>query len=525
MAGIINQTRFLWGAQKAASPPIYSANATLKPLPESSPYPDHPKKLVDDFLRKKCLRCHISTTGTRGPGLYRASGCAACHVVYNNDGRYMGKDAAIDKTKPGYPAKHTFTTMIPNLQCLHCHNQNHVGADYEGFFEHDYDRFYRSPIINGRPPARLYGIDHHRLAKDIHSERGLWCIDCHTKNDVMGDGYIYAHELDVPMRTCGDCHGSYDSGTPDSALEAVQSITVQGVRETAESAAGGPTAIFTKDKSTPGKGIGGRRVRRRRTLTPSSKVFLKSGSDKYYFQSKTGQEHALKPFSKKTPSHNPEWHSRVRCSACHAQWSYQDYGMSVIRQDAGDLSRWRRLTVQGDPYLEKTLESHSKSPRQGPLVSKDWLTGKPKPGIWLVGWRFRRWEFMPLGLDQNNKYAILRPLYQYMISYIDRWEGVVLDSVIPERGDGTGKGWAFMPYVPHTISPTGRKCDACHLNKTAAGLGIFEESTMDTKLTIPSPPAVGSMRLLNEKEQKDLLGYSGSFQAGWFFDQIRPTTR
>jgi len=520
MAGIINQTRFLWGAQKSASPPIYSANATLKPLPEPSSYPDNTKKLVDDFLRRKCLRCHIATTGASSPGLYRASGCAACHVVYNNDGRYVGKDPSIDKTKSGYPARHTFTAVIPNYQCLHCHNQNHVGADYEGFFEHDHDRFYRSPIINGSLPARPYGIDHHRLAKDIHSEKGLWCIDCHTRDDIMGDGNIYAHELDVPMRTCGDCHGSYDSGTPNSSVKAVRLETDQEARATAE---GGPTAISTEDNSTQGKNIGGRREAV--SLTPSSKVFLKSGSDKYYFQSKTGQKHALKPFSKETPSHNPEWHSRIRCSACHAQWSYQDYGLSVIRQDAGDLSRWRRLTVQGDPYLEKNLERNLKNPGQGPPVSKDWLTGKPKPGIWLVGWRFRRWEFMPLGLDHKNQYAILRPLYQYMISYVDRWEGVVLDSVIPERGDGKGKGWAFMPYVPHTISPKGRKCDACHLNKTAAGLGIFEQGTMDTELTIPSPPAVSSMRLLSEKEQKDLLSYSEAFQAGWFLEQTGTTTR
>ena len=446
MAGIINQTRFLWGAQKAASPPIYSANNALKPLPESSSYPDQPQKLVDDFLRKKCLRCHISTAGAKDTGLYRASGCAACHMIYNNDGKYTGKDPCIDKTKPGYPATHTFTIRIPNFQCLHCHNQNHVGADYEGFFEHDYDRFYQSSVnqssvnqssvnqssvIGGSPSDRLYGINHHRLTKDIHAEKGLWCIDCHTKDDIMGNGNIYACQIKVPKQKCTDCH---------------------------------------------------------------------------------------KGFDRTTLSHNYKWHGRVRCSTCHAQWSYQDYGFSVIRQDAGNLGRWRRLTVQGDPYLEKTIERHLKNQEHMLLASKDWLNGKQEPGIWCVGWRFRRWEFMPLGLDHNNKYTILRPLHQYLVSYVDRWENVVLDSIIPQRGDGSGKGWAFMPYVPHTISPVGRKCDACHLNRTAAGLGIFEEITTDTELVIPAPPAIDSMRLLSEKEQKNLMKRPGIYQEGWLLE-------
>ena len=62
-----------------------------------------------------------------------------------------------------------------------------------------------------------------------------------------------------------------------------------------------------------------------------------------------------------------------------------------------------------------------------------------------------------------------------------------------------------MPYVPHTTSPAGGSCERCHLNRVNAGLGMYEESTQDTALMIPSPPAVGSMRLLNAEEQKRLL--------------------
>jgi len=444
MAGIINQTRFLWGAQKRAAPAIYGLSGPFQPLPEpaSSVYPEAPEMLVDDFLRRRCLRCHIHTTGAGAPGLYRSTGCAACHVVYQNDGRYRGNDKAIDKSKSGYPVLHLFTTRIPNLQCLHCHNQNHVGADYEGLFEHDYSRTYRSPIKEGVPAAMIYGLDHHRLAKDIHAERGLWCIDCHGRKDVMGNGEAYSYEMEVPKRVCPDCHGGYDK------------------RE--------------------------------------SGVFL-------LISKNNGKEHRIPQFSPDSVGHNIEAHRRLRCSACHAQWSYQDYGLSVIREDLIDSDKWQDLTSQGDPYLEKILKKYLESPGIGDPVSKDWLSGKPGLGIWSAGWRFRRWEFMPLGVDSTNRYAILRPLYQYLISYVDRLGNIPLDSVIPLRGDGSGRGWAFMPYVPHTTAPAGRRCESCHLSRVAAGLGIQEEDTVDTSLAIPSPPAVETMRLLSAQERKMLL--------------------
>ncbi|MBL7225262.1 MAG: hypothetical protein ISS59_03940 [Desulfobacteraceae bacterium] len=455
MAGVINQTRYLWGAQAWGSPAIYGLSGPLKPLPEADPslYPETPAMLVDDFLRRRCLRCHIHTKGIESAGLYRGTGCAACHVLYNNDGRYRGRDQAIDQSKKGYPAKHTFTKLIPNTQCLHCHNLNHVGADYEGLFEHDYNAAYRSPMVNGKLRGATYGLDHHHLAKDIHAEKGLWCIDCHTRKDVMGDGHTYSYEMEVPKRSCTDCHGGFNNTTPDLTNRAIRKVTHGFL-------------LISKNH---------------------------------------GKEHRLPLFSPDSIGHRVRAHAKVRCSACHAQWSYQDYGMSVIREDVINDYKWWNLTAQGDPYLQKRLKKYVESPDIVYPVSMDRLSGKEKLGIWSAGWRFRRWEQMPLGVDHAGRYAILRPLYQYLISYIDHQGNCVLDSVAPSRGDGTGKGWAFMPYVPHTTAPFGRGCNACHQNRVAAGLGIQEEITIDNVLTIPSPPAVETMRLLNLEEQRKLL--------------------
>lgn len=460
MAGIINQTRYLWGAQERANPPIYGIG-TLRALPEPGEdvYPDRPDVLVDDFLRKKCLRCHISTKGPSSYGLWRSTGCATCHVIYDNDGLYRGNDKAIDKRRPGRPKRHLFTRRIPIEQCLHCHNGNNVGADYVGMFEYDYSYMFGSPIIKGKPARPIYGMNYHHLSRDVHMERGLSCIDCHKKEDVMGDGRIYGYQLEVPKRRCIDCHGGYVSDVNELRIKEI-----------------------IKDK------------------------------EGYHFITKQGKRLHIKVFSKDIIPHSIKNHKRLRCSACHSQWSYQDYGLSVIREDAPAPNKWYYLSRQSDPFVEELLNEYYRSPEKVELLGKDWLTGKSSQGVWFSGWRFRRWEPMPLGLDQNGRYSIIRPRYQFLISYVDRLSNVPLSSVIPKRGDGTGPGWAFMPYVPHTISPTGAMCVRCHKNRLNLGLGIYDNPGVDTRLMIPSPPSIKSMRLLNKEEKQRLLNPSSKWK-------------
>ena len=308
-------------------------------------------------------------------------------------------------------------------------------------------------MVDGKLRPMMYGLDHHHLTKDIHAEKGLWCIDCHTRKDVMGDGHTYSCEMEVPKRSCSDCHGGFSGKIPDMANKAIR----------------------------------------------------KDSGGLIFISKNLGKTHRLSRFSEDSIGHRVEAHVRVRCSACHALWSYQDYGLSVMREDLINDYKWYYLNVQGDPELQEKLKSYAESQETAYPVSIDRLSGEERMGIWSVGWRFRRWEQMPLGMDHAGRYAILRPLYQYLITYVDRLGNVPLDSVAPARGDASGKGWAFMPYVPHTTAPFGRRCNACHQNRVAAGFGIQDEITIDNSLTIPSPPAIKTMRLLNPREQQRLL--------------------
>jgi hypothetical protein len=465
LAGMINQTRYLFGAQTRASPPIYGAGGTLAPLPQSPAEPERPAELVDDLLRRKCLRCHPDAAGSESRPPYRGRGCAACHVLYAPDGRYHGRDRSLDRNSTGHPRVHGLTAAIPDSQCLKCHRPNYVGSDAHGLFERDYDSFFQEAALGAEAAEDKPWGPFHRLAGDLHVERGLGCLDCHGQADVMGDGRQAGFALQSPGTRCQDCHGGFASPEPDTRVPGI--------------------------------------ARHNGTWT---------------FTDRDGRRRRLPLFSPNSPSHDPAVHSRLRCSACHARWTGHDYGLSLQRQDGGDFRVWTYLTGQGDPGLESKLERLLANPKRPPR-SVDLLSGEMEQGLWLKGYRFRRWEHLVLGLDHRGRISLMRPLHQYRVSFVDSRGRVRLDSVIPRRTDG-GPGWAFMPFVPHTTGPRGRPCQTCHGSSLAAGLGLDWSKDLDSgpdfELLRPSPPAVAAMRLLNQAERSRLLDPGSGFATKTF---------
>jgi hypothetical protein len=100
-AGIISGARYAQGVQgregifanyavKDDKPGPSPAVASLEPLPSFDPSrPEGPENhVIDDYLRNQCLRCHIWSDGHQRDGDYRASGCAACHILYSDQGTY-----------------------------------------------------------------------------------------------------------------------------------------------------------------------------------------------------------------------------------------------------------------------------------------------------------------------------------------------------------------------------------------------------------------------------------------------------
>src|SRR3990167_6066175 len=87
-----------------------------------------------DTYRKQCARCHVWGEGRNQRGDLRASGCASCHVLYGNDGKYEGNDPTIKNTETRpHPLRHRITTAIPSAQCTHCHTRGRrIGTTFVG---------------------------------------------------------------------------------------------------------------------------------------------------------------------------------------------------------------------------------------------------------------------------------------------------------------------------------------------------------------------------------------------------------
>ncbi len=154
--------------------------SSLRELPEPNSPPQSKEDLVNDLLRRRCLRCHLGTAGDSYPLTQRGLGCAACHL----------------RKTEGKLASHAFS-LPDEARCLSCHYGNRVGGDFAGMHEHDLGSDFRAPQASKAPHLRPYGVEQHDLAPDIHRQRGLTCLDCHSGAELSGK--------QAAVR-CADCH-------------------------------------------------------------------------------------------------------------------------------------------------------------------------------------------------------------------------------------------------------------------------------------------------------------------------------
>lgn len=87
---------------------------------------------------------------------------------------------------------------------------------------------YGTPFrADGTKQPKLHGKHYNYLHQDVHYEAGMHCIDCHTLNDIHGDGNIYSKREQGVEIECSDCHGNPEKyselkssrGTPFTNLE------------------------------------------------------------------------------------------------------------------------------------------------------------------------------------------------------------------------------------------------------------------------------------------------------------------
>ncbi len=530
-AGEVNMTRYAWGAQDSVAA-RYSVNG--KGGTKLIPTQKESGQLVDDMLRKKCLRCHVNSPAPNRLGDYRATGCAACHMIYANDGKTMTGDQAIQKTqkanleaknkdpklkmdlsglisKRGYPMKHRLTTAIPTIQCVRCHSGNRVGTEYIGLFEHDYEKMYRTPRDRWNAPPAPYGIDQHTLEPDVHYKAGLACIDCHTGSEAMGNGKTLAAAHEATEVTCDTCHGTLKAAAKTAKVGKDDAVLKEAAANPNYSVKVGDEVVV----SATGAKLGHIK-KTAKGLVLTSKV---SGKQMIIPQ--------LKDVKQQPAAHTVATHMQgMRCSTCHSGWVSMDFGTHLMREDYPSYKKWKRWR-EPDPQTLKLLYATLGSglgdkevtpdrkfkglPKEKwPAAEEmDWLNGQQSPGIWFGSFTMRNWEDVILGKDPKGRVAMFRPQYQYFVSHIGPKVGklrkeemalkkklyatthpdqrkqiklalrklkkqikaqIFMDSQLVHTKDGKA-GLVMNAYSPHTTQVRGRRCEACHTNGEAAGLG------------------------------------------------------
>jgi len=261
-----------------------------------------------------------------------------------------------------------------------------------------------------------------KLVPDIHQEKGMGCIDCHTGQDTMGDGSIHAFMKDQVEIRCEDCHGGY-SQPPRTVKAAKSDRLVQTLLRTSSflKVSEGDTILQTS------KGRPLVQVRQTETgLRLTSKI--------------TGKEHPVSVITGKRNGHTIRGHERLECDTCHSAWSPQCYGCHQILDFA----------------------------REG----KDHISGKATPGRWAEGRSFFRFERHIYGINSRGRVGILVPGCQVWNTVVDSDGKVALpyDSKVMDLRNGLNS-MAVGPTHPHTTRTPAPRCVDCHLDAKALGLG------------------------------------------------------
>lgn len=172
------------------------------------------------YLAKNCNTCHqAGYPKNDSPGLYRSSGCSACHMVYAKDGTYQGDDPTLPRGAPVHVGRHELTTAIPVETCASCHFQGgRIGLAFRGIREGGFSTQPENaePInetLNGRAPGYYFTDedttnDIDETPPDLHYAAGMVCADCHVDQDVHGTGQILSSAKQQVGIACEDCHGT-----------------------------------------------------------------------------------------------------------------------------------------------------------------------------------------------------------------------------------------------------------------------------------------------------------------------------
>ncbi|MDQ7045754.1 MAG: multiheme c-type cytochrome [Sulfurimonas sp.] len=468
----------------------------LPPAPTAEEVMKDPSLAVYTYLRQECLRCHTGSKGRQKRGDFRGIGCASCHIPYSNEGYYEGNDKSIDKTKPGHLLVHSIQSTrdakvkvkdveysgIPVETCSTCHNRGkRIGVSYQGLMEKAYDSPYDHDG-NGQP--KLHTKRYMHMQEDIHFQKGMLCQDCHTSNDMHGDGFLGGANAAAVEVECQDCHGTTTKypwelplGFGDEFNTTQATGEARGVTKT--------VAEYLKMGSVSEPRDGYLITARGNPLTHAVKdgneimMHLASGKDiKLIPLKKLKEDKKLSAIGLLAMDSISAHTETMECYTCHAAWAPQCYGCHVKI----DYSEGK----QNPDYLAASHDHDIHGRTGGMKDMRKYLVD----GAVTETRSFMRWENPPLAQNGEGRISPTVPGCQTTITVIGTDGKAILQNHIYKIPNVEGAGEEgqnaidMAPIQPHTISKEGRTCESCHTTQKAMGMGIMgSKSTRDPSVT------------------------------------------
>jgi len=368
---------------------------------------------ADRHLRNLCANCHLGAQKKEyGPitELSRGGGCNACHLNYSEEAEeelenYMNSGG---KVLPGYhPAS---DIAVGDMHCFGCHSRSsRISTNYMGWQE----TLESEEKVAGNPDFRSFqdGRVYKRQTEDVHHASGMLCVDCHSVQEVMGDGRRYTHEEDAVHLSCSDCHYKelpntigYDQLDRESLLV----FTHRGFEH--------------RDK--------------RMLMTQNDSIALVNTyllDDQAYLIGKGDRK--VREISRQPDiCARDSAHKDLSCSSCHSSWAPRCIGC-------------HNSFETDDPMAYDLLEKK---------VAES-------------GWVEHVFEFSAepttLGVREKDGGRHIEPAVPGMILTIDH------DSFDQDSLTGTVFKRLYAPNSPHTIGKQARKCTACHVDPVTLGYG------------------------------------------------------
>jgi len=444
-----------------------------------------PRKAAFTYIRAECQRCHLGVKGRSRRGDFRGMGCGACHIPYGNEGLYEGADSSIPSKEPGHPLVHRIQATsdtsvkagditysgIPVETCTTCHNRGkRIGVRFQGLMESAWDSPYTE---GGGGQLGLHSKHYIAMTADIHYQKGMLCQDCHTSNDVHGDGFIGGTNLAGVEIECVDCHG-----TPD--LYPWELPLGFGDENGPGAASGPPRGVATEvpkllERGKVFEAPDGWLLTARGNPLPE---VVREG-DAVVVHTAGGKALRLDPLKRKVSLGTLSLAGRVamqqvdrhietmECYACHSSWAPQCYGCHV-KVDYSNGSRSFDWVAAGHQHQTPARRTAGSEEGFGTMI----------PGKVTELRSYMRWENPVLGVNGEGRVSPVIPGCQVSVTIIgEDGKEIVRNHIFrtlpgSEGGDQRGQLSSDMaPVQPHTIGRP-RSCESCHDTEKALGYGI-----------------------------------------------------